>query len=528
MLFRRAILFTVLLLTYAMILWFSAVFSALLLFPTMIGEQGFFTPFHWLNFIALTPLWVAWEKESSLKRIFWSGWLMQTVFSLLSFHWIFHTLQNFARLSSPLAAASTLLFAAFSNLQFPLAGLAWKCISPRSKDLIFFLGVASCTSVLQSTIPFLFEWSPGNTWHYLQLPGIFLAPFTGIVFLGTISYLINSFIALAITAKKRASILTFLGLALLIFLGTNYLGGLFQIPLVHTAEKINLLPVQANVGSRDQIRAEFGDNFKVEIVKRYLELTKSNLPAERPITVIWPETAFPEEFDPDHSPLSKTVMDFIVKEKIDLLMGGMRRDPNGDLSNAIFLISSNGQVQSYGKHTLLPFGEYLPLAKHFPNLKNLFPMIKNYSPGQEPPLLASKQGIFGVSICYEGIFPETASTSAKLGANLLINLTNDYWYGSWPEPRQHLYLSAARAIETQLPLMRVTNTGITAYIDSNGKIHELTNYNEKWAGALNIPTSSHLEPTFFVRHGEIINSLVLFLIIGLLIVAQFYRPKTFQ
>ncbi len=108
----------------------------------------------------------------------------------------------------------------------------------------------------------------------------------------------------------------------------------------------------------------------------------------------------------------------------------------------------------------------------------------------------------GGQICYEGLFDEFSALQQKKGAQILINITNDSWFGYPFEPYQHMYMTLARAIEVQRPLVRVTNTGISTVILPNGKVFDHSPRNQEWFNTYEIPFASTPQPTFYVRLAE--------------------------
>ena len=123
---------------------------------------------------------------------------------------------------------------------------------------------------------------------------------------------------------------------------------------------------------------------------------------------------------------------------------------------------------------LVPFGEYVPLAKLLPFVNKLVEGIGDFSPGSAITPLNTGKGKIGVLICFEGIFPDISRDYVRAGSRLLVNITNDAWFGRSSAPYQHLSMTAFRAVENRVPLIRSANTGISAIIDSRGYIRRMT------------------------------------------------------
>lgn len=133
------------------------------------------------------------------------------------------------------------------------------------------------------------------------------------------------------------------------------------------------------------------------------------------------------------------------------------------------LDSHTNATSWYDKEHLVPFGEYMPLAGILP-LQKLVSGVGDFVPGQNSKALKSGDLALGVLVCYEAIFAGLAQDRVSQGANLLVNISNDAWFGDTSAPHQHLQLAALRAIEQGRYLVRSTNTGISAFIDPLGRI----------------------------------------------------------
>jgi apolipoprotein N-acyltransferase len=181
---------------------------------------------------------------------------------------------------------------------------------------------------------------------------------------------------------------------------------------------------------------------------------------------------------------------------------------------------------------LLAFGEYLPLSEQFPFLLKALPFVSNFGRGLGPAILdlplASGQGLrIGGQICYEGLYPDFTRGLVEKGAELLVNVTNDSWFGYPFEPNQHLYMTLARAIEVRRPLLRSTNTGISTAILASGEVLQKSPLHKEWFGHFVLPYKSNPPPTFFVLYGHwdwIVWMFVLILLVGGSRYARTRRP----
>ena len=224
-----------------------------------------------------------------------------------------------------------------------------------------------------------------------------------------------------------------------------------------------------------------------ETVNLYCSLTERGLEAmraqqgekaeEKPL-VVWPETALPFFFQTHR--LAVRVRELVQREDVPLLFGapGVERAPGDkaasagrEIFNRAFLLAPDGQLAGwYDKEHLVPFGEYLPSWLNWPFLEALLQGVGVYSEGSGSAPLRYGNLALGMLICYEGIFPWLAQARVADGANILADISNDGWFKRTPASRQHLNLTVLRALEQNRWLLRGTNTGISAVVDTRGRI----------------------------------------------------------
>jgi apolipoprotein N-acyltransferase len=192
--------------------------------------------------------------------------------------------------------------------------------------------------------------------------------------------------------------------------------------------------------------------------------------------VVWPETSVPFHFS-RRPELDEPVRRFAARHAVYLGFGSIAADTDGKggarLYNALFLLSPKGRITGrYDKVHLVPFGEYIPLVDDIPFLRGLLQGM-SFSPGTAPrPLVLDGNPplSLGPLICYEAVFPYPAQEQVRQGAGILLNISNDAWFRESSAPLQHLAHSAVRAAEQARPLIRATNTGISAVFDARGRL----------------------------------------------------------
>lgn len=285
---------------------------------------------------------------------------------------------------------------------------------------------------------------------------------------------LSALLALAgfgIAAARRtmfAPVLSAAILSALVALGWARMQGFQETGAQHT--------VAIAQGNIDQ-SLKWDPQYQQETVERYVGLSRQAVAEHKPELVVWPETAMPYYFQ-DETPLRAPVLRFAEATSVPVLVGapGYQRLPDGGftLFNRAFLVARTGSglaevTGKYDKEHLVPFGEYMPLPSWLP-MEKLVNGVGDFVPGRDQRPILSGGMALGVLVCYEAIFPEQAQERVRQGANLIVNISNDAWFGATSAPLQHLYLTALRAVEQGRWIVRSTNTGISAFIDPLGRI----------------------------------------------------------
>ncbi|PYS79685.1 MAG: apolipoprotein N-acyltransferase [Acidobacteria bacterium] len=173
------------------------------------------------------------------------------------------------------------------------------------------------------------------------------------------------------------------------------------------------------------------------------------------------------------------------------------------LTNSAILVNEEGQkLAQYDKIRLMPFGEYVPLPQWIPGASSVRGIVGDFTPGNKYTLMPLGDLRAGVFICIEAAHPGIARSFVNEGADVLINISNDGYLGPTPVMRQHLSNGIFRAIENDRDLLRVTNSGISAYIDSSGRIMDSTPGFEPTVRAWTA-SGKHAGTTFYTRNGDV-------------------------
>jgi apolipoprotein N-acyltransferase len=187
---------------------------------------------------------------------------------------------------------------------------------------------------------------------------------------------------------------------------------------------------------------------------------------------------------------------------LPILMSSPDQVRPGVFENSAFLVEETGEIQGkYSKRHLVPFGEYVPLRPLFFFLDKLTVPVGDFIPGREVTVFRGPYGRFSVSICYEVVFPDEVREEVRRGAEFLVNITNDAWFGRTSAPYQHLAMAAFRAVENNVYMVRAANTGISGIIEASGRITEATDLytDAAFVGRIRLGGAR----TFYTRYGDI-------------------------
>jgi apolipoprotein N-acyltransferase len=457
-----------------------------------------------LAWVCLTPLFYALGGGKTFRQGLVLGIITGLTAQVGIMYWITHVVVNYGYLPYPVGIAAMLLLSAYLSLYTGLFSAA--VVYFRNQGIPLWAAAPllwTCLEYGKSSLLTGFPWENLGYSQYLQLPLIQIADLTGVYGVTFVIVLINALIyeLLFVTASKKmllAKILIGIGIFLMIY---GY--GVFRIQEIGrrmtTATAVAVRIAQGNI---DQ-SVKWDPHHQREIIDIHTVLSLTDKPS-KPELIVWPETAFPAFFQ-DMNDLHRTVVGFVKQSRSWLLFGSPtydRQEKNITLFNSALLLSPAGMIMGkYDKVHLVPYGEYVPLRQFFPFINKLVEGIGDFGtgPGYRPLTFGPYR--VGVLICYEGIFPGAARTYKREGADFIVNLTNDAWFGRTSAPYQHLSMTAFRAVENRLDVVRAANTGISAFIDATGKMTNTSVLFEKafLDGKVHINKVS----TFYAKQGDV-------------------------
>lgn len=279
----------------------------------------------------------------------------------------------------------------------------------------------------------------------------------------------------------RGSRLAALGMALVLVAWAGFGAARLALSDSTATQDMTVRIVQPNIAQADKWNRELADQHFATL----LRLTQSaggdpanptGLALLDTTHVVWPESAFP--FLLTQRPDALAAIGSVLPLGMNLLAGAIRAETQGGsrvFYNAVYALNDRGEItDAYDKVRLVPFGEMLPFGDLIDRL-GLRPLVSapaGFAPGPGPNVLETVDGASGLAlVCYEAIFPAFVRAGVRDHApDYLLNVTNDAWFGTSAGPHQHVFQARLRAIETGLPLVRAANTGISAVVDSYGRI----------------------------------------------------------
>lgn len=420
-------------------------------------------PFAW---VALVPLLLVMRH-----RPYAAGFTAGAVFFATVLYWLNFVMTTYGGLQPVFSLIAYLFLVTYLSIYFGLA--TWlACQLEAVLKLPYLLTLPPLWVALEYLRGLLFTGFPWAIIGYSQQNfslAIQSSDVTGVYGVSLMLVAVNCAIAGIIATPK--SRLAWLGVAATIMISITHFGyGVWREaqPLDQRTEQLRVALIQGNI---DQAQKWAPDNQQSSI-DRYQNLSVQAL-EHQPDLVIWPEAATPF-FLQDQTELAAQVKQFPTRLNASLLVGSpaYRQLSSGEYQyyNSAFLLSSEGEeLGRSDKIHLVPFGEYVPLGRLLSFIDKLVVGVGDFSPGKVQPLPLNGHHL-GVLICYEAIFPQLAREYVRQGSSLLVNLTNDAWFGHSSAPYQHLAMTRFRAIENRIWIARAANTGISALISPSGKV----------------------------------------------------------
>jgi len=493
-----------------------------------------------LAWVALVPLFYVIEGES-MRRVFAWAYLQGFACYLVELYWIPIPLHDFADVRMRYAIFPMLALAGIVAINTAAAIWAGEFVARRMRiPAVLTMPVAWATvEWIRTYFPVGFPWNLLGYAAYRNLELIQFAEFTGVYGVSALIVFFNAVVYLVIFRRGvyrlqtvSLSALTALMIALVGF-GAWRINNLKNAP---SAGSFKVAMVQGNIPQS----LKWDPKFLPESYGVYQDETV--IAAKRGADlVVWPEAAAAFLFQPDDRYPAELANDAAYRAALltlarnigePLLFGAPAlalQDGLVGFYNRAYLVSDKGDVAAhYDKIELVPFGEYVPARAVLGFFVNK--VVQGFGdlvPGKEQTLFDVKGARLGILICYESIFPDLTRREVERGADVLVNITNDAWYGESSAPYQVLAMAAMRSVETKVPMVRVANTGISALIEPSGRITDRTPLFTRGTVMANV--SWRPVRTVYTIVGDLFAEICCVLTaIGLIVAWRWPRPATLE
>ena len=486
-----------------------------------------FSPFpfflSFIVFVALIPLFGAIYK-SSTKNAFFAGLITGSIFFLGNLYWIIIAMNRYGGVDYLLALGILIFFSLFLGSFVALFSSIISFLIRKKIPLFFaapftWVGMEYILSFILSGFPWCLLGYTQSRWPLF----IQFADITGVYGVSFIIVIINTVIfeiLLSITKKRRLPLLS-IGITIILLIFIFSYGKVKLSENFSAGKRLKIGVAQGNIPQDMKWNKEM-----IEMTLDIYEGMTKNLAREGADIVIWPETAAPFYFC-EPTPYREKVLNIAKKNRIFLLFGAPYYEVKNKETfyyNSCFLVSPNGDIIGrYDKIHLVPYGEYVPLKRYFPFLGKVSSEIGDFRSGKKIKNLYGDDFIIGVLICFEIIFPDLVRRFVKNGAQLLVTITNDAWFGKTTAPYQHFDKAIFRAVENRVYLIRSANTGISGVIGPKGRVVISTPIFQKRLFIKEISFYNHSHLSFYTKYGDIFSRIILIITALLFIISLLKR-----
>jgi apolipoprotein N-acyltransferase len=526
-------------------LWALAILSGVLQilpFPIAGPTTLWRTAFCWIALLPLIWALLANTKTGNpltLRQGALLGYLCGFIWYLGNCYWIYQTMNLYGGLSKPVSLGILVLFSLYLGLYHALFGTlvaSFRRGLGRQGALLAVPFAWVAVELARARIT-------GLPWDLLGVAQIDnpaltrLAPITGAYGLSFVIAAINALWLVRIRIRERRftrKAITALGVVFVVvyIAGVRLISNPKDSPTTATATLVqeNLEVGAANTGPQPTAQQflesfsylsrypsprfllgvpELADTPSVYIVRKHDESEGAEQSESSPTStnlIVWPESPAPfEDIDPQ---FRSALSNLASSTQAPLIVGNTGFEPSSTsksgyapYNRASFVTPDGRFAGHYDKMHLVPFGEYVPYKEFFFFAKNLLNEVGLFEPGKERTVFATGGHTYGVFICYESIFGDEIRQLAPLGADALINISNDGWYGDTSAPWQHLNMVRMRAIENHRWVLRATNTGVTAAIDPYGRVTAAAPRHQRTSIRVHFAYEHDL--TFYSRYGDL-------------------------
>jgi apolipoprotein N-acyltransferase len=467
------------------------------------------------------------------------GYACGFIWYLGNCYWIYQTMYLYGGLAKPIAAGILVLFCLYLGLYHALFGTliaAFRRRFGRQAALLLVPFAWVAVELARARITGL-PWDPlGNA--QVDNPLLTrLAPITGVYGLSFVIAAVNALWLVRIRIRERRytrPALTIAGVVIIVLyiVGLRLIANPKASPTTAAATLVqeNLEVGAANTGPQPSTQQflesfsylsrypsrrfllgipELADTPSVFLIRNQPPVDGANPSAPTPTPsdlIVWPESPAPFE---DIDPRFRAAISALARAaQAPVIVGNAGLEPNSaaksgyTLYNRASFIAPDGTFAGhYDKMHLVPFGEYVPFKQFFFFAKNLLNEVGTFEPGIEHTIFKTGGHAYGVFICYESIFGDEIRHLPQQGAEALINISNDGWYGDTSAAWQHLNMVRMRAIEDHRWILRATNTGVTAAINPYGRVTAAAPRHQRTS--IRVQFAYEHDLTFYAAHGDL-------------------------
>jgi apolipoprotein N-acyltransferase len=430
------------------------------------------------------------------------GWTAGTSFFVVLLRWLDHTFRHYSDIPWPLGWLPLAALAAYCGLYVATVAVSVAWLRPRlgagwALALTPVLWVAG--EWVRGHLMGGFPWGLMGYSQYRLLPVIQIAELAGVYGVSFLLVTVNAALVATIGIGWRRSLPGSVVAAALLLgalaFGANALRDHGRQP-GDAAAAVEVAVIQPSIAQT----IKWDPARQAETIAIHERLTREAA-RSHPALIAWPETAA-AIFLPGDPDLLARVTKLSAQIDTPLLIGSVDRQngPAGKFLNSAFLLTGQGIIAKYDKIHLVPFGEYVPLSWLIGFVRGWAEFISDFAAGQRPTIFPLAGAPFGTVICYEVIFPELFRDFVTGGARMMVNITNDAWFGTTSGPWQHLAMVSLRAVEHRVPIARSANTGVSAFVDSSGRIGPIRPLLER--GVLHQRVALRARDTLYTRFGD--------------------------
>jgi apolipoprotein N-acyltransferase len=487
---------------------FAAAFVMALAFPR--------TDWSLTPWVALAPLLAIATIRTPRTAFLW-GWASGTVFFLVLLRWLQFTFQVYSAIPWPLVYGPVILLAAYCG--FWTGAVAWAVswlTARRSAALALVLAPLFWVAAewLRGHLFGGFPWGTLGYSQYLRVRVIQIAELAGVHGVSFLLLAVNAALAGCVVLRGRQA-LAGVGAAAVVVAATLGFG---SVRLGETAAPptVRVAIIQPSI----EQPLKWEPRHTRETLGIYFALLR-RVRDDRPALVVWPETAAPTVLRRDPA-LVQRFQSAAAELGAPMLVGSID-EVDGRFRNTAFLIAEQGIVGRYDKIQLVPFGEFVPLSGLLGFVRGWAEFIAELEAGSRAVVFNAPPAPFGVVICYEGIFPDLFRQFVRDGAQLMVNMTNDAWFGRTSGPEQHLTMYPFRAVEHRVSVVRAANTGVSAFIAPSGVITRRLHLFDR--GVMTESVALRTRRTLFSRLGDWLGLLSLGVSIAVLAGSRWRTPR---